>query len=304
MAVRVERVGLCTEVSGVLQETGEADPATAVRTKARAVIREFLATFGGIPPIDLEAVASFRGLRLSSDAPRHSPDAEIAPEPDGGVALRINRERPQTRQRFSIGHEIGHTLFPGYGLAVRCRKAIDRRWADPDDLVESLCDVASSEFLFPAPWFPDRASGMVVSAAGLIEMAADYEASRDATVRRFVEIRPEPMAAVFFSWKLKPSERRTSRGRRPAEPKLRVDYAVANDGFGRACGFVPKDKSVPPEGPIFEAATLHMPWDGEMLLDFGAFRDRFSIHALPVYTPDDAAGPDGASSVVAVLTPF
>jgi hypothetical protein len=28
------------------------------------------------------------------------------------VAIRVNPDRPETRRRFSIGHEIAHTFFP------------------------------------------------------------------------------------------------------------------------------------------------------------------------------------------------
>src|SRR5262245_25195105 len=144
-----------SQIQAVMDETGEDDPFLAVRVKARSVLQAFHAYFGSEPPFNLSALASFRDLHESADAPRFSEDSEIAPEADGRVVLRVNRDRPLTRQRFSIGHEVGHTLFPEYQLAVRCRKGADRDWADPDDLLETLCDVAASELLFPVPWFQD-----------------------------------------------------------------------------------------------------------------------------------------------------
>ena len=229
-------------VQAVMDETGESNPFLAVSAKARALVGEYHGTFGETPPFNMHAFASYRGLYTSDDAPRHSQDSEIAPEADGRVVLRLNRDRPHTRQRFSIGHEIGHTLFPEYQLFVRCRKGTDHSRAHPDEFVETLCDVAASEFLFPRPWFQDGVCDLALSAQAIGTLATEYEASRDATTRRFVEIRTDPLAAVFFSWKLKPTEeRQVQRDRRQQrlfsdpecfpnpEPKLRVDYAILNN---------------------------------------------------------------------------
>jgi len=301
----------------ILEETGEDDPFEAVRIKARSVIALFHQTFGESPPFDMKAMASLRGLHWSEDDPRFSADSEIAPESDGRVTLRVNKDRPLCRQRFSIGHEIGHTLFPDYRSAVRCRKANDRVWADSSDLLETLCDVAASELMFPSPWFSDRISTMAVSADALAGLADDYEASREATVRRFVELQSHPFVAVFFSWKLKPIEKREVAARARMKPLfpgleapqpvplLRVDYRIANDAFASGfADFIPKDKSIPCEGPIYDASLTQTPQDGIQRLDFGRLDCDFQIHALPIYTPDDAVGPDGASCVVAVLRPL
>jgi len=303
-------------IRAVMEETGEDDPSAAVRAKAQCVIREFHQAFGHIPPFNLEALASFRGLRSSAEQPKFSKDSEIAPQPDGRVVLRVNRDRPLTRQRFSIGHEIGHTLFPEYQVAVRCRKATDRDWANPEDLLETLCDIAASDFLFPDPWFLARVAEMTLSAAEIVRLAKDYQASPDATVRRLVEAHPQPFAAVFFTWKLKPTEirqRSNDRHQQPMfaddrlpepQPKLRVDYAIVNDAFGRKLGSrIPKDKSVPCEGPIRESSLAQEPCDGALFLDLGTVAGNFVVHAMPIYTPEQSVGPDGGVSVVAILRP-
>lgn len=317
MARPQRRDDLHPHIVAVMDETGEDDPVLAVRAKARAVIREYHSFFTEEPPFSMPAMASFRDLHESEDAPRFSQDSEIAPVEDGRVVLRINRDRPLTRQRFSIGHEIGHTLFPEYQLAVRCRKGTERDWADPNDLLETLCDVAASEFLFPEPWFRDRIMSMTLTADGLATLSADYQASPEATVRRLVELHPAPLAAVFFSWKLKPTEQRQlKRDLRqrsmfddcplpmPA-PMLRVDYAIINDAFASDCGsHIPRDKSVPSDGAIHAASVSQSPQDGTDDVHLGPVSGRFSIHALPVYTSEDSFGPDGGCSVVALLAPL
>lgn len=316
MAFQRRSITLHPHIRAIMDETGEDDPFDAVRAKARAVVGEFHGLFQEPPPFNLKAMASARGLHWSDDDPRFSLDSEIAPESDGRVVLRVNKSRPEARQRFSIGHEIGHTLFPEYHLSVRCRKAVERNWADDDDLLETLCDVAASELMFPDPWFGERLQSLDLSSINIAQLATDYAASRDATVRRIVEMHTSPLAAVFFSWKLKPTEQRlVSRNRRqiplfgeplpiPA-PMLRVDYAIVNEAFERRCnGHIPKDKSVPSDGPIHAASVTQTLQDGDVDLDLGTVVGRFMIHALPIFTAEDATGPDGASSVVAIIRPL
>lgn len=303
-------------IISIIEETGEADAESAIRSKARSLVRRYVEHFGGTPPFNLKAMASFCGLHESTEAPRHSADSEIAPESDGRVVLRVNRDRPQTRQRFSIGHEIGHTLFPEYKLQVRCRKAHDRDWADPNDLLETLCDVAASELLFPEPWFRETVAKMSLSADAIVSLAAAYEASRDSTVRRLVEVYEQPLAAVFLTWKLKPTEIRQAANDRiqrrmfeddqlpEPQPKLRVDYAIVNNGFAqKCCDHIPKDKSIPCEGPIHQSSLTQEPCDGAMYLDFGTVQREFTVNVIPIYTSELSLGPDGSVSVVAVLHP-
>jgi hypothetical protein len=49
----------------------------------------------------MEALASLRGVSKSDEAPMHSRDAELVPQADGQAAMRVNPDRPETRQRFS-----------------------------------------------------------------------------------------------------------------------------------------------------------------------------------------------------------
>lgn len=310
------RVELHEHVVAVMKETGQNDPFEAVRIKARDVVSQFHQLFGGSPPFNVNAIASFRGLTLSDDDPRFSPDSEIAPEADGRVVLRVNKSRPVSRQRFSVCHEIGHTLFPEYELAVRCRKPSERTWADSEDLLETLCDVAASELMFPSPWFPDRIAEMPLTADSIAETADDYQASREATVRRLVELYREPLAAVFFSWKLKPTEVRAMKERSRHTslfpdmepelpmPKLRVDYAILNAQFeARFTSHIPKDKSISSDGPIHSASILQETQDGKARLDLGTLHGDFEACAIPIFTQDAALGPDGGCSVAAVLRP-
>lgn len=303
-------------VAALLRETGEADPVEAVRSKARALVHLYLEHFGPChPPFDLEVLASLRGIVLSAERPGHSPDAELVPTEDGGVEMRVNPDRPATRRRFSMGHEISHTFLPGYEQKVQCRNPRDRDRADPDDLVETLCDIGASELLFPLPWFADDAASLGAKASGVLELARRYEASPESTIRRLVEVSTTPCAAAFFAWKLKPVQKRRFAGTSgqlclfdldPAADAcalrgLRVDYCVSNEAFRARGWFVPEDKSVPNSGVIYEAASGNRCLEGAQDLDLGGVRGRFSVRAVPLFTATEDLGPKGERAVVALI---
>jgi hypothetical protein len=266
--------------------------------------------------MDMDVLASLRDIARSEEPPVHSPDAELLPDGSGGVTMRVNQDRPETRQRFSIAHEISHTFFPDYATKAWCRT--DARYRDrsnPEDYLEMLCDIAAAELLMPLPWFSNDAA-TVASASGLAGLAAAYRASREAAIRRYAELCPEVVAAVFFIWKLKPTQNGTVGredqtnlfGITPADElrearRLRIEYAIPSPAFLTAGHFLPRDKSVDDDGPIYEAASTGRPCDGECHLDLSQASGTYRIWAIPLWTPDDELGSRGENSVVALLRP-
>ena len=294
------------------------DPFAAIRMKARNAIEQFRATFGEpTMPLDVNVLASLLGIGRSDDAPAHSEDAELVPAGGGRVAIRVNPDRPETRKRFSLAHEICHTFFPGYHTKTWCRTdARCRRRDDPDDLLEMLCDVGASELIMPAPWFIEDAA-VLTTGAGLVEIAQKYVASREATLRRFAESHTGQLAAVFLSWKLKPTQQSTIGNVRqqnlfntdPAEnmrraKKLRLDYSIPSSSFADAGHYVPADKSVENDGPLYVAASSGRPSEGECWLDLGPAGGRYRVIVVPVWTNDDDLGPAGENAVAAIIEPL
>ena len=115
-----------------------------------------------------------------------------------------------------------------------------------------LCDVGAAELVFPRRWFV-RDAAAVASAADLLLLAASVHRvppgdRRDGTRN----CTPDAVAAVFLSWKLKPTQeavvgREESRGLfgiTAAEEirdalKLRIDYAIPSESFAAAGRFFP-----------------------------------------------------------------
>ncbi len=305
-------------ITELVRSTGAGDAAAAIRLKARELISVYVASFGEPSiPISMDVLVSLRGIARSDELPLHSPDAELVPDGAGGVTMRVNPDRPTTRQRFSVAHEISHTFFPDYTAKAWCRT--DARYRDrsnPDDLLEMLCDIAASELLFPQPWFAADADS-VTDANGLARLAMKYEASREATMRRYAETSTQSVAAVFFSWKLKPTQKSTV-GRKDQGNlfgvtadeevrdalRLRIEYTAVSDAFRAEGYFLPKDKSVESSGPIYQAASSGTPANGECYLDLGQASGTYLVWALPLWTAEDQLGSNGENLVAAIVRPL
>jgi Zn-dependent peptidase ImmA (M78 family) len=289
-------------IAELVRSTGVADPYAAIRIMACDAIARYSAIFD-VPtgPIDVDALASFLGIARS----------------DGRVSIRVNPDRPETRIRFSTAHEVSHTFFPNYQAKTWCRTdARFRSRNNPDDLLEMLCDVGASELILPAPWFIEDAT-TVSTAAGLVELAKKYVASREATLRRFAESHERSLAAAFFSWKLKPAQKQTIGnlkqtslfGVDPAElalqsKRLRLDYSIPSPRFLKAGLYLPPDKSIENDGPLYMAASTGQPCDGECWLDLGRSAGAYQVLAIPVWTDDEDLGPNGENGVGAIIEPI
>jgi len=178
-----------------------------------------------------------------------------------------------------------------------------------------LCDIAAAELLFPQPWFSQHAAA-VADAHGLVHLTTTYHASREATMRRYAETCPESVAAVFLVWKLKPTQKaivgRIDQGNlfgmTPEEEvkdalRLRIEYTVMSEAFKADGHFLPKDKSVENDGPLYRAASTGNPADDECFLDLGQAAGTYRVWAIPLWTPDDQLGSNRENTVAAILLP-
>lgn len=299
-------------IEKLVRDTRAGSDAEAVRIKARALINDFRAACGDEEKPTVDMLRSLCGIQLSGDPPALSEDAELVPDGSGGVEIRVNRDRPETRRNFSIAHEISHTFFPDYAKRSWCRT--DARYRDrnnPDDRLEMLCDIGAAELLLPMPWFGSSARA-VRSASGLLDLAAEYGASPEATLRRMAETSEEPMAAVYFAWKLKPIQKaNTCAGQLglfddvdvQPQVQLRVDYCIPSPTLRSGPWHIPQDKSVASEGPLYLAATGSLA-EGDCYLDLGPAAGRYHVLALPAWTASGDLGPCGERAVAAVLRPL
>lgn len=210
------------------------NPSASDARHVARIAADVIAELAEEPPISLEVVASYRGIRdirLEDDLPVAG---SLTPQ-RGQMVMRLLARDVPARRRFTGFHEVGHTFQPGYTDApsFRCETISRARARRADG--EHLADVASVELMLPRSFFVDEACGLPFGLGSVTTLAERYEASIEATALRYVELRAKPSLLVVLA----PGVRRAERGDPAAEPRLRVRYISAQGAWP----FVPQNKS-------------------------------------------------------------
>jgi Zn-dependent peptidase ImmA (M78 family) len=193
----------------------------------------------------------------------HSQDAELRVLDDGRLIIEYNPHKPQVRQNFSISHEVAHTFFPDFREQIQTRQIRSRKYFDPNDQLEMLCDTGAAEILMPFPEFimDLQDSGTGVDSLECLHML--YKSSLTATAIRMVRTDLYPCAVVLLDYSLKPAElKELERDAAQADlfpglkradpvPNLRVQFTIPSNSFPH---FIPRDKSVDEDTPIYRAS--------------------------------------------------
>ena len=83
-----------------------------------------------------------------------------------------------------------------------------------------------------------------------------------------------------------------------------MDVALPSESFKTEGHFLPKDKSVEKDGPIYRAALTGLPADDQCHLDLGQASDTYNVSAMPLWTAQDQLGSAGENTVAALLRPI
>ena len=62
-------------------------------------------------PINVHRIAWNKGIRIASSLSRNAREDALLTQKDDGYLLHLKSNMSQSRERFTIAHEIGHTLF-------------------------------------------------------------------------------------------------------------------------------------------------------------------------------------------------
>lgn len=219
----------------VLAFAGESDPVAAMENKARELALRAMDEGWTGPPFDPVGLAKWRGVAV--EARGDIPDARLVPTERGGLRLEYNPMRPRGRLRFSIAHEVAHTLFPDCADEVRHRgthrQAIGDNWQ-----LEVLCNIGAAELLMPAGSFTQLANERL-SIQRVMDVRKVFDVSVEACLIRLVKLARKPCAAFCAS---------VHEGGR-----YRVDYVITAMGWG--C-HVPVGFSLPKESVVSEASAI------------------------------------------------
>ena len=187
---------------------GNADPVAVIIEKGRAVVLDAVEKGWSGPPFDPFRLAD--ELRIPVTPRDDVLDARLVPSGARG-RIEFNPNRPSGRIRFSLAHEIAHTLFPGYSTEIRQRgPSRGDTWQ-----VELLCNIAAAELLMPigtAVELEDES----VDIDNLMRLRKQFDVSTEALFLRMARRTTEPCAIFAAS--------RIANGEEVAN--FRVDYSA------------------------------------------------------------------------------
>ena len=187
------------------------DPISGVAEKAKDLVFRAVENGWNGPPFDPFWLAQFCGLEI---LPRDDiPDARLVAPGKGKAIIEYNPNQPRSRIRFSVAHEIGHTLFPDYQQTTRNRmKLLESR---PDEWqLELLCNLAAAEMLMPSGSITKEMVGGF-SIEKLMALWREYEVSPEALLIRTARSTNQPIS-VFAA----------ARAGDETTPSYRVDYCI------------------------------------------------------------------------------
>lgn len=235
---------------------------------------------GDEPPIALTRIYQHFGMPEPLRAPLDEQQG-ILVDSNTGMIL-IKEDDPIVRQRFTEGHELMELLFDAQEQA-RVNSFLPQ-WSESRK--ERLCDRGAAELLMPQSSFIPRLNQSGISFRTGRSLASLYQTSLLATLVRMAQYGSGNCALVVWHRALKPSEARQSHSKANVQKKLRVCWKIhTQDWTG---GFIPKDKSIPPDSLISQVGVDGQPQSGTETIDFGRGSLSCDIEAMPVKLGDRA----------------
>jgi len=197
----------------VIQFAGQSDPIDLITEKARnEVLRAIQAGWQG-PPFDPFRLAEAMGIPT---IPREDVlDARILPAGSNRLQIEFNPNRPRGRTRFSVAHEIAHTLFPDCAKYVRNRGQVAETRED-DWQLELLCNIAAAEFIMPVGGEIDSKTPGTID--NILKLQKQFDVSTEAISIRLAKITFEP-CTIFAAARIIDDE---------SLPSYRLDYSICS----------------------------------------------------------------------------
>ena len=146
-------------------------------------------------------------------------DARTLPGPAGGVRIEFNPNRPSARVRYSIAHEIAHTLFPDCRDQIRQRSFHDELQGDEWQL-EAICNVGAAELLMPLGSLKS-AKDSELRIEAMLALRRLFEVSMEALLIRIVRLNEAPVAMFCAS--------RIETDRHPG--RISLNYTIGSQGW-------------------------------------------------------------------------
>jgi O-acetyl-ADP-ribose deacetylase (regulator of RNase III) len=187
-----------------------ADPVTAIQATARQTVVDAVERGWDGPPYDPFYLAEMLDISvLPSD---DVVDARTVPV-SGGLRIEFNPNRPHGRMRYSVAHEIAHTLFPDCAENVRNRAPSDALREDDWEL-ELLCNIGAAELLMPTGYTDLENEGVDID--NILSLRRKFDVSTEAILIRMAKLTSHA-CAVFAAARI---------DQNGGPPAFRIDYRI------------------------------------------------------------------------------
>lgn len=156
--------------------------------KITEIIRDFVlkAIDEGLsgPPFDPFFLAKI--LKIDLVPAEIAEDARILRQENGKYKIEFNPNRPKSRIRFSIAHEIVHSFFEDCGEECRYRGKEDTLKESSWQL-EMLCNIGAAEILMPIGSFPELKDEQI-KISKINKLRKDFDVSIESVLLRFAKL--------------------------------------------------------------------------------------------------------------------
>jgi len=245
---------------------GERDPVEAVVQAAREMVLEAIDKGWLGPPYDPFKLAEMRGIAVSPRA--DIPDARTIPIGQNRLLIEYNPMRPPARLRYSVAHELAHTLFSDCGERIRNRA---KEGEGQDDWqLEALCNVAAAEILMPVGSM-EREPNDALTIESVLAARRRYEVSTEAVLIRLIHLSEEPCSAFVAS---RLSEHEGS--------KYAYDYLIPSRSWKYS---IPRGSTLSSSSPVAECTAIGYSAKGRVSITGGQEKLRLEcvgIRHIPV----------------------
>lgn len=134
--------------------------------------------------LDIEAIAEYCGATVLYQ-PLEGAEARIIGHGDRAI-ISVNEASPRGRQRFSVGHELGHWAWDRGKIAFSCdNRKFSGEWTGRDK--ESVANKYASDLLLPVHMFKPVANKKAITFDTVRAIADSFQTSLTATAIRLVQ---------------------------------------------------------------------------------------------------------------------
>lgn len=238
-----------------------ADPVEVVLRRAQDLTLEAIEKGWQGPPFDAFELAKLCGIQVI--AREDVGEARLMLGPTRKLEIHYNPLKPKARVKFSVAHEVAHTLFPDCAEGVRFRGA---RFAEREDewQLEILCNLAAGDLLMPIGSFSELKFDQLVIER-ILEWRRRYEVSIEAMLLRILNFSSGSL--LVFSASTIDAE------------NYFFDYVIDANGAKRQL----YGKQLRAESPLRNCSVIGFTEKGEDVWPEGIGLVRFECCAIPPY---------------------